>query len=396
MTDPRVVSVLEGDLIQPDFGLNSENMALLRQRTHIIIHSASSIALLSPLAKLVSPVIDVTERLAHFALECEGFESFVYISSAYANGHLFYQGDGMSEVVVREAIYPLNHSAIISEKGDSLQQECYQVRSTGSSAAFESHRFPWAYAYAKHLTERLITTLFNSSDKRLLIIRPSVIDPAQCFPYRGYCRPMSSPRVIAAGIFCLVLSHTVRLSSAFGNPDQDSTIDQVPVDVVVDRLLVHLANGTSGPVHAVAGAARMPFGISWDGCLKYRRIPWPLRVKWIADSRDAKQIHAIGKLYGVMGMGFDFVEDRSAAVWAQLPSSERSKLHLSADKDMLLHDQNHIPRKHVWTCIAHLTKRWKLIRWLVKLLYRSLQFGDSLGVSELNCPCGSRGSKLLC
>ncbi|CAI7583443.1 unnamed protein product [Penicillium bialowiezense] len=114
MTDPRVVSVLEGDLIQPDFGLTSENMALLRQRTHIIIHSASSIALLSPLAKLVSPVIDVTERLAHFALECEGFESFVYISSAYANGHLFYQGDGMSEVVVREAIYPLNHSAIIT------------------------------------------------------------------------------------------------------------------------------------------------------------------------------------------------------------------------------------------------------------------------------------------
>ncbi|KAJ5337233.1 uncharacterized protein N7506_005255 [Penicillium brevicompactum] len=388
--------VLDGDMLQPDFGLTSNNLDIIRRQVHVIIHSASSIALLSSLAKLVSPVIEVSERLAHFALECKNLECFVYVSTAYANGHLFSQTDMTSEIEVQEAIFPLSHSTVSSDKDDSLQQEWYQVRKTGSSTAFESHDFPWAYAYAKHLTERLITRLFDSSDKRLLVIRPSIIDPAQCFPYRNYCRPMSSPHVIASGAFCLVLSRTVCFSSQFRNPDQESTLDQVPVDVVVDRLLVHLASGTSGPVHTVAGAARMPFLHSWNSSFKYRRIPWSLRLKWVSDSRESKKIHEIGKLYRVIGMSFNFVEDKSTAIWNQLPRSERSKLHLFADKDMLFYGHKHIRREHVWTCIVHLTKRRKVTRWLAKLLYQSLQSAESPEGSESICPCVSQGSKGQC
>ncbi|KAK9852188.1 hypothetical protein MYU51_008525 [Penicillium brevicompactum] len=126
MTDPKVVSVLDGDMLQPDFGLTSNNLDIIRRQVHVIIHSASSIALLSSLAKLVSPVIEVSERLAHFALECKNLECFVYVSTAYANGHLFSQTDMTSEIEVQEAIFPLSHSTVSSDKDDSLQQEWYQ------------------------------------------------------------------------------------------------------------------------------------------------------------------------------------------------------------------------------------------------------------------------------
>jgi fatty acyl-CoA reductase len=83
------------------------------------------------------------------------------------------------------------------------------------------------------------------------------------FSYRNFCRPMSVSHIIS-GAAGSKLSPTIRLASRFETFDQDSTINYVPVDVVVDRLLVHVAYGTTGPVHAVAGAARTSLQDSWS------------------------------------------------------------------------------------------------------------------------------------
>jgi fatty acyl-CoA reductase len=387
MIDPRIVTVLEGDVLQPDVGLSMDDLALVRERAHIIVHSASSIALLSSLSKLVMPIIDATGRLAHLALECKHLECFAFISSAYANSNLFPQTDGTSEVVVQESLYPLYYSANIDERHKSLQQEWSEVRKTGSSAAFESHDFPWAYAYAKHLTERLLAFTFASSDKRLLILRPSIIEPAQCFPYRGFCRPTSTPHIIAEAAGAISVAPAIRLASRFKNPNQDSTIDYVPVDVVVDRLLVHLALGTAGPVHAVAGDARMSFQDSWSRTFKHRKLPWSLRPKWLSKSWHSKDLHPIGRVYPIMGAGFKFVEDQSMIIWQQLSESERSKIHMFADKDKLYHDHEHMREDHLWICIAHLIKRRKLTRRLVQLLYHSLASTESGEMGESDCHC---------
>jgi thioester reductase-like protein len=180
-------------MLQRNIGLASHDLALFRSRTNIILHSASSITLLSPLEKLVGPVVDATERLANIALECDPLESFIYVSSAYANAHLFAQTDRTSGVEVQESLYPLHGSGSGHSTDEYLEKEWREVQKTGFSAAFRSHDFPWAYAYAKHLAERLLSRAFTSSSKRLLILRPSIIEPAQCFPYRNFCHPMSNP-----------------------------------------------------------------------------------------------------------------------------------------------------------------------------------------------------------
>lgn len=372
MTDPRLVSVMDGDILRPDVGLGPDDLDLLHRRANIIIHTASSIALLSRLEKLVDPIINATERLAHIALKCDQLECFAYVSSAYANGHLFSQTDGTSGVEIQESLYPLYGSANGNDIDESLQQELSNVRKTGSSSAFQSHDFPWAYAYAKHLTERLLTRAFASSNKNLLIIRPSIIEPAQYFPYRQFCHPMSAPHVIVAAAVALVPSRTICLSSRFSNPEKDSSVDCVPVDVVVDRLLIHVAHGTNGAVHAVAGPARMSLEDSWSRSFKHRRIPWPLRLSWTLESWHSVAVHPIARVYRIFGTSFEFREEKTAALWRQLPDSERSALHLFVDKDILYHDHEHIREDHVRVCMAYLTRQRTLTRWLARLVYYPL------------------------
>jgi hypothetical protein len=115
-------------------------------------------------------------------------------------------------------------------------------------------------------------------------------------------------------------------------------VDCIPVDVVVDRLLAHVAHGTVGPVHAVAGSARMSFHDAWSHTVKHRRIPWDLRLRWLRDSWHSKALHPVAQIYRIFGASFEFVEEKTAVLWRQLPESERSAMHLFADKDILYHD----------------------------------------------------------
>ncbi|XHF99655.1 hypothetical protein AWENTII_003149 [Aspergillus wentii] len=287
MADPQLLTAMDGDMLLPDMGLTSDQVAVLGQ-ADIIFHSASSIALLKPLEKITGPVVVATERLARLALDCERLECFVFVSTAYCNAYLYAEMNGTSGLEVQEASYPLSHGA-------DLDQELQDVLTNNSSSAYRSHNFPWAYAYAKHLTERLLDRLFTPTKKRLMIVRPSIIEPAQCFPYRKFCIPMSTPHIIFSAGLALTLSRTICFSSRFEDPYRQSSIDYVPVDVVVDRLLAHVAHGTNGIVHAVAGP--MEFQATWERTIKLRRVPLPVRPGWTKQSWHSEAIHPLGRVY---------------------------------------------------------------------------------------------------
>ena len=54
------------------------------------------------------------------------------------------------------------------------------------------------------------------------------------------------------------------MSTRLENPGTESTFDDVPVDVVVDRLLAHLVKTSSTIVHAVGGKrSRYTFEVHW-------------------------------------------------------------------------------------------------------------------------------------
>lgn len=107
------------------------------------------------------------------------------------------------------------------------------------------------------------------------------------------------------------------------------TGDEVPVDVVADRLLCHLAMGTIGCIHAVSGVrSRLKLEEWWQSLLKIRRIPGGVHLRWVkADWKSANQ-HSIARLYAVCGASFAFSEDKTIAISQVISEQSQSDLQL--------------------------------------------------------------------
>lgn len=114
--------------------------------------------------------------------------------------------------------------------------------------------------------------------------------------------------MIAAGV-ALAPSVKIRMSTRLENPETESTFDDVPVDVVVDRLLAHLVKTSSTIVHAVGGkCSRYKFEVYWRQALQIRRIPWiPKLISTRLDWHSPK-IHPIPRIFKVIGTSFNFSE----------------------------------------------------------------------------------------
>lgn len=103
----------------------------------------------------------------------------------------------------------------------NVLDELNEVRKFATSLAYESKNFSWAYAYAKHLTERMLQHRFgeHGSKSKLLILRPAIIGPSQCLPFPGYNMPMSSPYTILAAALALAPYNAIRVASKMDEPD---------------------------------------------------------------------------------------------------------------------------------------------------------------------------------
>ncbi|GAB1197162.1 hypothetical protein APSETT444_006453 [Aspergillus pseudonomiae] len=321
--DPELVTVITGDILEPNLGIDADHLQALYERVNIVIHAASSIKLMTTLKKLAKPVIHGSENVAQFAFQCQRLDRFVYVSTAYVNAFLYQESDD-TDPSVEETIYPLGRGWI-----SDVRDEWKQVQREGDSPEYTAHNFPWPYGYAKHLTERLILDQFSAAGRadQLLILRPSVIAPAQSFPYQGFSVPKSTPTTMLAACFILTPTLVARLASRANDPETESTIDEVPVDVVVDRLLVHLAKGTTGPVHAVGGTrARYTFQAFWAQAMALRKFPWPLRKQWLDVDWRSSLLHPIARVYVIYAASYRFSEAKTVGLWESLSEKERSEL----------------------------------------------------------------------
>ncbi|KAL4902340.1 male sterility protein-domain-containing protein [Aspergillus multicolor] len=379
MCNPSHLTVLDGDILAADIGVAQEALDTLRKHCNIALHSALSINLVKPLEALADIIIGASERLALFALSCKQLECFVYISTSYANAHLHYptRSDSPFETRVRETLYGVEGSELEAEievehqnaasasashikippwtrpktetESESAQDEWKAIQQSGSGPLYaaHAHKFPFAYAYAKNLTERLLASFFDAVDggdtcrpRKLLIARPSIVAPAQHFPYTGFSVPTSTPTTIVAAALALRPQYSFAIASRAADAALQASLDAVPVDVVADRALVHAAGGTRGCVHAVSGVrARMALPEWWAAAMGVRRVPWGLGVRWVsvpvracvggADAgagaigyggwtwEDSRQ-DAIARVYGVLGASFAFEEGRTVQLAREL------------------------------------------------------------------------------
>lgn len=362
------MTVLEGDITEENMGLSDSDIQTLHNTVNIVIHAASSINLRDPLKKLAHSVIAPSLAIADLALESPKLERFVFISTAYANAHLWMEHHAL-DVPVDEKIYPL-----AQEDGSyiSANEAWDELQKTGTTGEFKSHNFPWPYGYAKHLTERLLVEKATQQNKlqRLLILRPSVIGPADEFPFPGFSTPWSTPSTACAAAYVLHPGCRILMATRFPNPNRDSTIDEVPVDVVVDRLLVHLALGTCGCVHAVSGQDRRISLQEWWGAFqKERRIPWKARPVWLTEDWHSSSLHPMARIFKIIGASFAFAEGKTVNVLEKLDDGDHVRLFAARTGEYSLVDRRHHIR-HLGLQMAKRKMNWPV--WIVKLVTRKL------------------------
>lgn len=205
---------------------------------------------------------------------------------------------------------------------------------------FQFHNFPFPYAYAKHLTERLLLQRFPCqmtddlvSVPRLLILRPSILGPAIHEPYPYYELPGSVPATSILAALVTTLSFRMHFPSRFTDPMAQSTLDEVPVDIVVNQLLMHLSHQSAGIVHAVAGArGRRPIASVWANAMSERILPWHPRLIWHKDADwHDKRLHPLARAFKIMGTNFIFENTRTKDMWERMTEWEREVFPLWVD-----------------------------------------------------------------
>jgi fatty acyl-CoA reductase len=329
------ITVLEGDITEEDFGLDEQTLAGLRKRVSIFIHAASSISLRDGLPKMASIVVHPSLTAAKLALSFAHLERFVFVSTAYVNGFLHWVGSTAhgvkpEECVVEERIYPLREP----DYGPAV--ELHNIVDFGTTPEHSNLPHPFAYSYVKHLTERLLLEAFRKEDRedQLLLFRPSCFGPAQQEPFPHFEVAGSSPVTTAMCAIISSLPVKERCRSNLADPSK-STIDEVPVDVVVNRLIAHIAFGTSGCVHAVAGASgRRSFPDMYNAIARRRRTWWwHPTIRWCEDSTDSGNICVLSRLYRTLGCSYLFREEKTERIWALMSPEMREEWPLWTTRD---------------------------------------------------------------
>ncbi|OGM42405.1 epimerase/dehydratase family protein [Aspergillus bombycis] len=354
-------------------GLPQQIISELRKEVNIIIHAASTINLTYSLERVFGHIVLPSESLAQMALEFTDLDRFVYVSTAFANTHL-YKLSSKPETEINEEIYPLlGEGKMLDDSLASAQDACDQIKKTGSSAEFDLHDFPWPYAYGKHLAERLILKLFKEKGwaSKVLILRPSVIGPAERYPYPGYSVPFSTPSTALATAMVASPVFSVTVPTRCSRPETEATIDEVPVDVVVDRMIAHVAFNTTGCVHAVGGErGRFSFIDFWGAAMKLRRLPWQPRIVWSsAIDWHSPDLHPVLRLYVILGTAFLFTEEKTNKLWKILSSDEQGDVILfrnTGGKSYELISR----REHIRLLIRMFARRTIFPAWLLVYLCR--------------------------
>lgn len=311
------IRALAGDITLGDFGLDKKTLHDLQSKVSIYIHSASSINLKAGLKEMTSAVIDPSLAAAEMAMNFTHLERFVFVSTAYANGYLHWlpvEEGARGDCIVEERIYPLRQAA----SHDNPLAEFKNIKEFGTTPEYTCLDHPYAYSYAKHLTERLLLTAFEAAGRKqqLFIFRPSCIGPAEQEPFPGFEVAGSTPLTAATCAVITTPPGKAWCLSNLANPDE-ATTDEVPLDVVVNRLVVHLAIGTSGCVHAVSGASHRRNTIMLFEAMADNRSRWWGRpvVTWCREGTPEEKLFPASRLYKIWGCSFLFHEEKTKDAW---------------------------------------------------------------------------------
>ena len=229
--DTGKIHCLIGDITQPNFGLGKSELEILRHEVTVAIHSAACLSFFQDLAGSIRDNCLPVMEIARILLSFHKLEAFLHVSSIASQSFL------LGESVLEEA-------GLVSPDEGLPDTQLSAILATGESQYAE--RFFAPYAQAKYLAEQYLLNL--DTPFPILIVRPTNIGPAIQDPYPLYGPEGAIP--LYTFLQLIVESGEHRRLDRFDLPSRDIVIDEIPVDLVANTCLLHLATGSRGIVHA--------------------------------------------------------------------------------------------------------------------------------------------------
>ncbi|KAL4880321.1 male sterility protein-domain-containing protein [Aspergillus karnatakaensis] len=226
--DSSKVELITGDLSKPGLGLDPVIRKKMGDEVTSVINTAANISLVESLEKSVRDNCQTAVALFEMVSEFRHVHHFVHFSSLAVNS--FLPGG-----LVEERLYP---SPASTTEADNLAG----LPGGDASTLPPDERYAWPYGQAKHLAERIL--LGRSSSIPVLIIRPSAIGPAIAEPFALYGPDKAIP--MHTLLLCFSMSDLYRVGAT------DHFFEEVPVDLVANCCLLHLANKSTGVVHCAS------------------------------------------------------------------------------------------------------------------------------------------------
>lgn len=204
-----------GDVGEEGLGLSPEDRKLLVNNVNVVIHSAATLDFQLNLRPTVNINLLGTRRIVELCKEIKDLKALVHVSSAYVNSYL---------KEVHERVYEAPEDAdkviaLVGTLNDSALDEI-EPQLLGNHAN--------TYTFTKHLAEHEVlkcSDLFPCT-----IVRPTMIVGAWKEPMPGWTCSKVGPQGFLMGASKGVVR---RLPIA-----RDNIADYIPVDVVVNQLLV--------------------------------------------------------------------------------------------------------------------------------------------------------------
>lgn len=323
------ISILEGDITLPNLGLDYSAREILKKNANFFIHAAASINLTSDLRRVARNIIFPSLEAVELALSFEKLERFAFVSTAYANAFLHgapFWNPLHGTCSVEERIYQL------SDSEDDPGIELKNITEFGSTPEYAQFDHPFAYAYGKHLTERLLLQRFEELGKEdsLLIIRPACFGPAELDPFPHFEAVGSVPGTTFLAFSFADLWPWPRFPSHLVDP-KTSKIDEIPVDVVANHLIVHIGYCSSGIVHASSRSEdQRSFQDMFHSGTSHRLWWWfrPTLV-WCNADTPCRRWSPCARLFRLLGYSFVFQNSRTEALWRQMDAATRENWNLS-------------------------------------------------------------------
>lgn len=270
----RDVWVLDGDLAQPQLGIDDENYAELSTQLTHIINCAASVEFDLPLAEAAEANITSALNVLELAQACPQLRRFVNVSTAYVTPH---PGEGQP---IPEQLVSLPFSA----------QEIYQQICAGRAdekALLAQTGHPNTYTFTKCLSENILSE--RKGNVPLTILRPSIISASWQHPQPGWI----DSHAAFAGFVALIGAGLLKAVSA----DDNTVLDIVPCDEVAHRILDSCFQPASPPLveHIVSG---LDHGCRVDTSIAgiesyFRRHPvkaWP-ELRFVSNGRKVGLQH---------------------------------------------------------------------------------------------------------